>query len=294
MRRVQFVDGVNGADGLGVFDPGRDMDLLESKALLLPDLRMMILDPIVSAVAGDSHKNAEVRRALAPVVALGQRVGCAVLGITHLTKGTGGRDPIERITGSLAFAALARVVLVAAKVKADDGELPRRVFVRAKSNIGPDDGGFDYSLVRNEVAPDVEGQCVLWGDSIDGSARAVLAEAEAEPEGDADDGGARDCADWLRDFLKDGPVSAREVKRCADEAGYAWRTVQRAMRRAGADSRRIGFGKPADWFLSASRANSAAVAPDAPNTEVGANGANEGESGATGVADETDTEVEVE
>ena len=40
---------------------------------------------------------------------------CALLGITHFSKGTGGRDPVERLTGSLAFGALARVVLIAAK-----------------------------------------------------------------------------------------------------------------------------------------------------------------------------------
>ena len=59
--------------------------------------------PIVSAVAGDSHKGAEVRRALQPVVTLAQRLGCAVLGITHFSKGTNGRDPVERVTGSIAF-----------------------------------------------------------------------------------------------------------------------------------------------------------------------------------------------
>lgn len=286
MQRVHFVDGVSGdVEGDGAFDPGRDMLLLETAAERLPNLQLLILDPIVSAVTGDSHKNAEVRRALQPVVALAQRTGCAVLGITHFSKGTAGRDPVERITGSLAFAALARLVLVAAKVKTDDDEEPRRVLVRAKSNIGPDDGGFTYSLIRVEVAPEVEGQCVRWGDALLGSAREVLAEAEAEPDG-ADDGGARDCADWLRDLLRDGPVSAREVKRYSDEAGYAWRTVQRAMRRAGADSRRVGFGKPAEWFLVGSRASSTPVAPVAPHTESGANGATAGLSGATDDAEE--------
>jgi putative DNA primase/helicase len=273
MTRVHFVAGVSDSQG-EAFDPGRDMLLLEATAEALPATRMLILDPIVSAVAGDSHKGAEVRRALAPVVTLGQRLGCAVLGITHFSKGTAGRDPVERVTGSIAFAALARLVLVAAKVKpepGDEGE-PRRVLLRAKSNIGPDDGGFAYSLDRVEVAPQVEGQRVVWGEALDGTARELLAEAEADPAGD-DEGGAHDAADWLRDLLASGPVSAREVKRCADEAGYAWRTVQRAMRRAGVDSRRVGFGKPAEWFLIASRAT---VAPSAPVSERGATGATDG------------------
>ncbi len=92
-----------------------------------------------------------------------------------------------------------------------------------------------------------------WLEALDGTARDLLADAEADATGD-DEGGARDCADWLRDFLANGPVSAKEVRRNGDEAGYHWRTLQRSMRKAGADSRRGGFGKPADWFLTASRA----------------------------------------
>jgi hypothetical protein len=278
MRRVHFIDGITGADG-DAFDPGRDMALLESTAEALAAPRLLILDPIVSAVAGDSHKGAEVRRALQPVVTLAQRLGCAVLGITHFSKGTSGRDPVERVTGSIAFAALARLVLVAAKVKAEPGDdaEARRVLMRAKSNIGPDDGGFAYALERVEVAAEVEGQRVQWLEALDGTARELLADAEADTAAD-DDGGPGDCAQWLREFLATGPVGAREVKRSGDEAGYAWRTVQRAMRRAGVESRRAGFGKPAEWFLAASRAT---VAPAAPLSERGANGANGGSGGAT-------------
>jgi putative DNA primase/helicase len=166
------------------------------------------------------------------------------------------------------------VVLVAAKAKADqgDGGEAHRVMIRAKSNIGPDTGGFAYALERVEVAPEVEGQRVQWLEALDGTARELLADAEADPSGD-DDGGPGDCADWLRDFLSAGPAPVSLVKRSADEAGYAWRSVQRAMRKAGAGSRRAGFGKPAEWFLLAGRAT---VAPSAPLSKAGATGANAG------------------
>ena len=275
MTRVHFIDGMSDD---GAFDPSRDVPLLESTVQGLAAPRLLIVDPIVSAVAGDSHKGAEVRRALQPVVDLGQRLGCAVLGITHFSKGTYGRDPVERVTGSIAFAALARLVLVAAKVKpepGDEGE-PRRVLMRAKSNIGPDDGGFAYALERIEVAPDVEGQRVRWLESLEGTARELLAEAEAETASNGDEGPS-DVTEWLREFLAAGPVSAREVKRQADEAGYTWRTTQRAMKRAGVQSQRVGFGKPAEWSLIVSRA---AVAPYAPPFGAGANGATEPDAGA--------------
>ena len=250
MRRVHFIDGITGSEGES-FDPGRDMQLLERTAEALPGVRLLILDPIVSAVAGDSHKGAEVRRSLQPVVTLGQRLGCAVLGITHFSKGTSGRDPVERVTGSIAFAALARVVLVAAKVKAepgDDGE-SRRVLMRAKSNIGPDDGGFAYALERVEVAPEVEGQRVLWLEQLQGTARELLSEAEADPEND--DGSSVAGVDgFLRGVLADGPVPAKAIKADADGAGYAWRTVQLSATRLGVDRRKEGMKGGWVWALT--------------------------------------------
>jgi len=53
--------------------------------------------------------------------------------------GTGGREPQERLIGSIAFAAMPRVVMIATKIRREDrGASERRVLMRAKSNIGPD------------------------------------------------------------------------------------------------------------------------------------------------------------
>ena len=62
MQRIHFIDGLTNCD-CDAFDPGRDMPLLEATADKLTAPRLLILDPIVSAVAGDSHKGAEVRDA---------------------------------------------------------------------------------------------------------------------------------------------------------------------------------------------------------------------------------------
>ena len=116
---------------------------------------MLIVDPVVSAVAGDSHNNTEVRRALQPLVDLANRIGAAVIGISHFSKGGQGSDPASRVIGSIAFTAVARVVLVAAKVKGDDGE-QRRIFARSKSNIGSDAGGFEYEINQQEIMPGIQ------------------------------------------------------------------------------------------------------------------------------------------
>lgn len=132
------------------------------------------IDLVVSAVAGDNHKNAEVSLILQPLVDLAGRLGCALLGIIHISKATHGRNPVERLTGSLAFGALARGVLVVVKLpKEDEDDEMTWLLMRAKSNIRPDEGGFAYQLHQNEVAshPGVFGSFIKWKQFVEGSAR---------------------------------------------------------------------------------------------------------------------------
>lgn len=255
--RVHIVTGMRDAEGAYPFDPARDIEPLRAKLAGIDDLRLMVVDPLVSAISCDSHKNAEVRRGLQPLVDLAQACRCALVGVTHFSKGTGGREPIERITGSLAFGALARIVLVTAKRDAPEEEAGIRFLARAKSNIGPDGGGFVYDVTQMELQdrPGVIASSVHWGKALDGTARELLAVAERQ-----DDEGIGDAASFLRELLMDGPVVVREIKRQAEEAGFAWRTVQRAMKKAGVESKRGGFGLPASWFI-ASRAAAVSVAP---------------------------------
>ncbi|MBS0221414.1 MAG: hypothetical protein JSR91_11810 [Proteobacteria bacterium] len=72
-----------------------------------------------------------------------RKVDCAVLGITHLAKNSSGRDPLDRVAGSLAFGAVPRLVM--STVKPPDSRAPRRL-LRTKANNGRDDGGFEYTL----------------------------------------------------------------------------------------------------------------------------------------------------
>jgi hypothetical protein len=247
VSRVFFVGDVREGSAVRSFDPAKDVEPLREAVRKAGGAVLIIVDPIVSAVAGDSHKNGEVRRALQPLVDLASSMGAALLGITHFSKGTGGREPVERLNGSLAFGALARVVMVAAKKQSEtEGEQAKRIFCRAKSNIGPDDGGFIYELRQDELRayPGVFASSIVWGESLDGSARELLAAAE---DVDPDGGGRSEAEDFLRDFLADGPVLVKEVEAAAKAHGLAWRTVERAKKAAGVEAQRSGFGPGGGW-----------------------------------------------
>jgi putative DNA primase/helicase len=222
---VFFVDGARINGEVVPFDPARDMVQLLAAVDSIGGVKLLIVDPVVSAVAGDSHKNTEVRRALQPLVDLAAATGAAVLGISHFSKSGQGGDPTQRVVGSVAFAAVARVVMVAAKVKSLEGE-DRRILARSKSNIGPDDGGFEYHLGQVEALPGIQASRVAWGQAVAGSARDLLTDPN---EDDAEEKTATDSAeDFLRELLADCPVSSKQVKADAVEAGYAWITIRRA------------------------------------------------------------------
>lgn len=221
--KVFFVSGTIVDGRPQPFDPARDMPSLVAAIEKIGGVTLLVVDPVVSAVAGDSHKNGEVRRALQPLVDLAATCQCAVLGITHFSKAGQGSDPTQRVVGSVAFAAVARVVLVAAKVKGEEGE-DVRVLARSKSNIGPDDGGFRYNLEQIEALPGIEASCIAWGKAVEGSAQELLTEVAC----DGEQAPRENAADFLREVLKDGPIPAKTVKAEAAEAGHAWNTVRRA------------------------------------------------------------------
>lgn len=238
LNYIKSIGDVADSEGNRPFDPASDIPGLLEKAQRIPDLKLIIVDPIVSAVAGDSHKNAEVRRGLQPLVNMASGIGAAVIGITHFTKSTQGGNPLERVTGSLAFGALARVVICTAK-GTEEGQSRR--LVRSKSNIGPDGGGFEYDLTRLDVGDGIEGQTVLWGKALDGTAQTLLSDIENGP---AEKSATEEASDWLEDLLQDEPLTSKEIKTIASESGFTWRTIQRAQAKSEkVVIKRTGFGK---------------------------------------------------
>ena len=229
--RCFFISGARVDGEVQPFDPATDMARLLEAVELIGGIKMLIVDPVVSAVTGDSHKNTEVRRALQPLVDLAAACQCVLLGITHFSKGGQGSDPSQRVIGSVAFTAVARVVLVAAKVKSEDGE-DTRILARSKSNIGPDDGGFQYRLEQIEVDafPGIEAARIAWGKSVDGNASQLLTDPnEGGGADDEEENSARDSAEeFLKELLSDGPAPTKHVEAEAKAAGIAWRTVRRA------------------------------------------------------------------
>jgi putative DNA primase/helicase len=245
---ISFVGHVLDYDGTRVFDPAVDIPKLREAIRGLGGVDLLVVDPIVSAVQGNDHKNSEVRRCLQPLVDLATEIDCAVLGITHFSKNTNGRSPLERITGSLAFGALARLVWVTAK---SEGSTDRRLLLKAKSNIGTDDGGYEYELIHGELteSPGISAASVSWGEPVCGSARTLLASVEL-PDSTEQTTALSQAKQFLEQTLSDGDVLSEIVQEQADQAGISAATLRRAKKMLAIRSEKSGMTGRWVWSLA--------------------------------------------
>jgi hypothetical protein len=220
------------------FDAAWDMEGLHEAVARIGGISLLIIDPIITAVVGDMHKANDVRRSLQTIVDFAAECNCAVLGITHFAKGTAGKNSAERVIGSQAFAALARMVLVAGK----EEESNRRVFTRAKSNNSIDTGGYSYTIEALTLNQGIVATRVVWGEALEGSSRSILAGVEGEKKeqrGNKID----EAREFLYNTLATGAVPVTKVKTLAKLAGISEVTLQRAK-----ESMEIRSGKSKDGF----------------------------------------------
>jgi putative DNA primase/helicase len=247
LNRVHFVGTVNNGGALRPFDPKKDMQSLQERIAKLRDIKLLVIDPIVSTIKKDANSNPDVRNDLAPTVQMAAELDFAVMGITHFSKNTLGNDPLERITGSLAFGAIPRVVWAVTKVKTED-ESDKRIIVRIKNNIGKDGGGFRYSLEQTAVNG-IDTSAVVWGESLSGSPEKIFREAEGMPPEIISK--VEDCCEFIANLLEDKPMKSTELEHRCKTAGFSFATQRSARKKMKVRSFRVGgIGSAGEWLVS--------------------------------------------
>jgi putative DNA primase/helicase len=247
-KRIYFISDVIENNTTRVFDPSCDIPKLYEKAAKMESVRLIIIDPIVNAISGDSHKNVEVRRSLQPLIELGKKLKAVILGISHFSKGgTLGREPLERVTGSIAFGALARIVLATAKINDPNGE-EKRILVRAKSNHGPDGDGYYYHIEQKELEgrQNVFGSQIVWGEVIQGNPRDLLTDPNELRTSKAQSA-LSEAVGFLKEILAEGLVDNRTIIEKAKELNINYSTLQRAKTLLEIEPIHEGFGKGSIW-----------------------------------------------
>lgn len=253
--RCYFIEGVREAGEVHPFDPAIDFARLEAAAQEVGDVRFLLVDPVVSAVAGDDNKNSGVRRSLQPLVDLAAKIDLAVLGISHFSKGGAGNDPTSRVVGSVAYSAVARVVMVAAKMP-NSANGSNRVLARSKSNIGPDNGGFEYSTDQIEILDGIQASYVKWGNAIEGNALDLLAEPEETGERP---GELSDIMELLKgELVDDNWTPANDVKKRIEQMGFTNKQVWKASTKLGVIRKKVDMTGGWYWRLPPGTGNTEA------------------------------------
>lgn len=211
----------------------------------------VVLDPLLSRLDAslDSHKDAEVRVALEPLVALADRTRAAFLGLIHLNKSSTA-DPLTQIMGSRAFAAVARAVIMFARDPDDE----RTILVGvAKSNLGRSDLPTlrmqveSRHVVDTDEGPVWSSRAVWLGESTT-SIREAMADIGV---GSASRTATADAAAWLSDYLESagGTAASAVAKRAGHAAGHSESALQRARERLRITTTSKGFPRQTHWSL---------------------------------------------
>ncbi len=135
-----------------------------AEAVIEVQAGLILLDPLMSRLDAklDTHKDAEVRQALEPLVHVANSTGAAILGLIHLNKSLS-TDPLTMLMGSRAFAAVARAVLFC---MVDPDDETARVLGQPKNNLGRTDlPTMTFRIVSAHVADTDEGP--VWTGRVD-------------------------------------------------------------------------------------------------------------------------------
>ncbi|MGD0862505.1 MAG: AAA family ATPase [Candidatus Limnocylindrales bacterium] len=250
LSRVYRVDVVTADNIPGVLNLPADIPAL-GELIAEHDAALVILDPLLSRLdaALDTHKDAEVRRALEPLVALADRTNSVVLGLIHVNKGMS-TDPLSMLMASRAFPAVARAVLFMLKDPDDDGRL---LLGEPKNNLGRVDLPTLSLTIEGVRVGELDGDVIWatrirWGADIDRGIRDLVQSASEGPE---DRTATGEAAGWMTDYLESvgGYANSVDVKREGVKAGHALRALERARSKACIASVSHGFPRQALWCL---------------------------------------------
>lgn len=190
-----------------------------------------------------TNNEAEVRRALAPIVAVCREGDLIGWGVMHPRKSIDGGIG-DSISGSAAFNNVGRSVMHVYRDPTDPEKSPWRLLITSKANyLATRPPTLKFRIEPWQKDKD-EGH-VVWG--IEGRTLVDPRTAEDVWKQIQDltrkrrDYTVRDAEKMLAKLLAEGQKSMDEVKAAAEEAGLSWRAIETAKKNLGIESVKTGY-----------------------------------------------------
>lgn len=208
---------------------------------------LVMVDPLVAYLGSrrgrmvDTGNDMQVRKALLPLKEMAEDLRACAVAVRHHRKGRG-TDAIEAGGGSIAFSALARVVLAALP----DPEDPERyLFAVAKNNLVPRERrpAYAYRIVPSDR--DATIGRIAWGEAVAASAGEIL-QAHADKDADRESPSAARARELLAELLASGEwVPAAAAREAGEARGLSPQALGAARERLGVQVRKRGRGA---WY----------------------------------------------
>jgi KaiC/GvpD/RAD55 family RecA-like ATPase len=200
-------------------------------------VKMVIIDPISNYWGKVSeNSNAGVRSVLHPLKKLAEKTGIAFVLIQHLGK-SARASAQQRVLGSTGITATCRAVWGIYEDPEDDD---KRIFAFMKGNCG-----YDHTAVSFRILPP-NGRVEILETDIPKTAEDIETEIAAAQKA-AKQGVIPKklfvAAEWLVQYLADGPKLVNGVYADGQFQGHSERTLDRAKAELGIVSDKRGFGK---------------------------------------------------
>ncbi|MGA7741808.1 MAG: bifunctional DNA primase/polymerase [Polyangia bacterium] len=215
----------------------RDSEQIE-KIVAEKAAKLLVIDPLMAFLGSkiDSWKDQSVRAALAPLAALAERTGAAVVAIAHLNKKIGA-SALQRSGGSIGLVAAARSVLLFGH-DPNDSAGGRRVVAPAKGNLSRFACSLAYTI---EEAPPSGAGRIRWQGRSQHTADGLLAPRLQEHSVLAA------AMDALRVLLASGEMPAKQAMGAMQKCGFAESAIKRAKKALRVGERKDGHGP---WYWS--------------------------------------------
>lgn len=250
MSLVHLLETVTDEDGLpSPFSLARDIPVLEEKVRKInevgPKVRLVIIDPIGSYTHGaDENSNNGIHGLIDPLRRFAEEFGLAMLLLAHLNKSMS-TDILQRIAGSVAFGATARMIWYVSDHPHDPA---RKILSFVKGNaLESYKLGLSYSYCEGRHKWDPEP--VRW--VANEVAKLLMDQVPADPSERAGDRGPeRDAIKAaiavIEEALVSGPARQDDLREAVLEEGISLATFKRTLaglKRAGKVEECPGEGK---------------------------------------------------
>lgn len=263
LNRIRFPSKVRNEDKRSAFNPAKHMDhLCHDLRSERGEVRLLILDPIISVITGDTNQPNSVRSGLQPLADLAAEMDITILGITHLAKQSIGnpRSVTDSVIGSQAFTALPRMNWAVNWSQQHDSH----AMVKAKQNITTP-GGIKYAVVPVTVVSPrndehISTVCIEWGQPVKGTADDIFRAVREDNE--ARDSERQSPAEaFLTKELSDGRRRRKtELGELAKAEGISDTQLSYAKRKLGIEDEKLD-GKHSFWFVPTAEAEQCANTP---------------------------------